>query len=174
MKWGIPKSIGFNTKMVSFWMIWGTPILGNICEEEFAYHSRVLGLFPPDFSEAVFSWIQENRNQICDDLRTSLRFIGLSHGIIDPPKSHAESSQKIILDFPLKLPFLKWGVNPPFPGFAGGYVLFSQWKNPQCRESVVFFGRTEAESTTEADQGDQAPSPILQGVRRAQCGHGTP
>ena len=36
--WGFPKMglpqnhgfQGFNTKMVYFWMIWGTPILGNI------------------------------------------------------------------------------------------------------------------------------------------------
>jgi hypothetical protein len=30
LKWGIPKTIGFNTEMVEFWVIWGAHILGNL------------------------------------------------------------------------------------------------------------------------------------------------
>ena len=61
---------------------------------------------------------------------------------MDPPKIHAESSPKNHHGPPIEIAISNWGVNPPFPGFAGGCVLFSQRKNPQCRESVVFFGGT--------------------------------
>jgi hypothetical protein len=116
--------------MVSFWMIWGTPILGNIWEEEFAYHSRVLGLFPPDFSEAVFSWIQENRNQICDDLRTSLRFIGLSHGIIDPPKKSRGILPKKHPGLPIEIAISEMGRKSPISWICGRLCLiFSMEKS---------------------------------------------
>ena len=42
LKWRIPKTVGFNTNMIQYWMIWGPPGSRNTPSSAFAYFFSVI------------------------------------------------------------------------------------------------------------------------------------